>query len=138
LSEEDHVLEIVNPDSVFVPTGYSHAARMGDLVFVSGETPRNRDGSTHAVGDVRGQTEKVFENLERVLEACGSGLDLVGKITVYTTKLEYRPIISEVRQKVFDRFGRNCASTTIVITSLVSPEWLVEIEAVALVRVAGR
>jgi enamine deaminase RidA (YjgF/YER057c/UK114 family) len=131
-------LEILNPDSVFVPTGYSHAAVMGDFVFVSGETPRNKDGSTFAPGDVRRQTEKVFENLERVLEACGSGLDLVGKITVYTTKLEYRPTISEVRQKVFDRFGRHCASTTIVITSLVSPEWLVEIEAIALVRKAKR
>lgn len=131
-------LEIVNPDSVFVPTGYSHAAVMGDFVFVSGETPRNKDGSTFAPGDVRRQTEKVFDNLERVLEACGSGLDLVGKITVYTTKLEYRPTISEVRQKVFDRFGRHCASTTVVITSLVSPEWLVEIEAIALVRKAKR
>ncbi len=127
-------VQVFEPKSVFVPTGYSHAVRLGDLLFVSGQTPRNQDGSTHAPGDVRAQAAKAFANLEAVLEECGSGLDRVGMITVYMTRLEYRPIISEVRQKVFAKIGRNCASTTLVITSLVDPEWLVEIEAIAAMK----
>jgi enamine deaminase RidA (YjgF/YER057c/UK114 family) len=126
--------EILEPKNVFKPTGYAHAARLGDLLFVSGQTPRNKDGSTAAIGDIRGQTEKVFENLVAVLEDCGSGLDRVGKLTVYMTSLEHRQTISEVRQQYFAPLRRPCASTTVVVTSLMSPEWLVEIEAVATLR----
>ncbi len=127
-------VQVYEPQSVFQPTGYAHAVRLGNLLFVSGQTPRNKDGSTAAPGDIRGQAKKAFENLEAVLEECGSGLEMVGMITVFMTRLEYRPTISEVRQEVFARLGRPCASTTLVITSLVDPEWMVEIEAIAAMR----
>jgi enamine deaminase RidA (YjgF/YER057c/UK114 family) len=127
-------VQVYQPHTVFQPTGYAHAVRLGDFLFVSGQTPRNQDGSTAALGDIRGQAKKAFENLEAVLEECGSGLEQVGMITVFMTKLEYRPVISEVRQEVFAKLGRQCASTTLVISSLVDPEWMVEIEAIAAMR----
>lgn len=56
----------------------------------------------------------------------------IGKVTVFTTRLEYRPIIHEVRSRIFREVGQLPASTLAVVTSLADPEWLVEIEAVAL------
>ena len=58
--------------------------------------------------------------------------DKVGKVTVFTTKLEYRPIIHEIRSQKFEAVGHLPASTLAVVTSLADPEWLVEIEAVAM------
>jgi enamine deaminase RidA (YjgF/YER057c/UK114 family) len=127
-------VEMLRPEGVFQSPAYAQVARIGDVLFVSGQTPRNVDGSTAAPGDIRGQTEKVFANLEAVLESCGSSLDRVAKLTVFMTSYEYRTAISEVRAKVFASVGRPCASTTVVVSGLMSPEWMVEIEAVAAVR----
>lgn len=128
--------EIISPSSVH-PTsdrGYSHAARMGNLLFVSGQVARDQAGQTVGKGDIKRQTEQVFDNLRAVLEASGSGLEWVGKITVFTTDLTYRPAIGEVRDRVFRPVGHFPASTFVVISSLADPDFLVEIEAVALIR----
>ena len=125
--------KVIQPETVHDTTAfaYSHAVRMGDLIFVAGEVPRDQNGDLVGKGDVRAQTEQVFENLKAVLEAAGSGLDKVGKVTVFTTSLEYRPIIHEIRSRIFQEVGHLPASTLAVVTSLADPDWLVEIEAVA-------
>jgi enamine deaminase RidA (YjgF/YER057c/UK114 family) len=124
-------VEMLRPEGVFQSPAYAQVARVGDILFISGQTPRNIDGSTAAPGDIRGQAEKVFENLQAVLDSCGSSLDRVAKLTVYMTSYEYRTAISEVRARVFASVGRPCASTTVVISGLMNPEWMVEIEAIA-------
>ena len=127
-------IRVIQPDTVHDTTAYaySHAVRMGDLIFVAGEVARDRNGDLVGKGNVRAQTEQVFENLKAVLEAAGSGLDKVGKVTVLTTSLEYRPVIHEIRTRVFQEAGHLPASTLAVVTSLADPDWLVEIEAVAM------
>lgn len=128
-------LKVIQPKTVHDTTAYSysHAVRMGNLIFVAGEVARDIDGNLVGKGDVRVQTEQVFKNLKLVLEAAGSDLSKVGKVVVLTTKLEYRPIIHEVRARFFKEVGHLPASTLAVVSSLADPEWLVEIEAVATV-----
>jgi 2-iminobutanoate/2-iminopropanoate deaminase len=123
-----------NPSTVHPTTGYSHAVRMGDLVLVSGQVAMTPAGEMVGKGDIRAQTEQVFKNLQAVLDAAGSGLDRVGKITVLATRLEDRPIIGEIRNRVFAPFGHVPASTFAVVASLANPDWLVEIEVVAAIR----
>jgi 2-iminobutanoate/2-iminopropanoate deaminase len=125
---------VINPSTVHSTTGYSHAVRMRDLIFVSGQVAMTPAGEMVGKGDIRAQTEQVFEHLRAVLEAAGSGLDRVGKITVLAMRLEDRPVIGEIRNRIFAPFGYVPASTFAVVASLANPDWLVEIEAVAAVR----
>jgi enamine deaminase RidA (YjgF/YER057c/UK114 family) len=126
-------IEVIQPKSVHDTTAfsYSHAVKMGNLVFVAGQVALDADGNLVGEGDVAAQTEQVFHNLKTVLEAAGSGLDKVGKVTVLTTKLDYRPTIHGIRSRIFQEVGRFPASTLAVVSSLADPRWLVEIEAVA-------
>ncbi len=130
---------VINPATVYVPPtfSYSHAVCFGDLVFVAGQVAQNARGELVGKDDPRQQTEQVFENLRLVLEAAGSGLDLVGKVTVLTTSLDYRPVIHDVRSRVFGPIGHYPASTLAVVTSLAHPDFLVEIDAVARTRPAS-
>ena len=127
------MFQVIQPKTVHDTTAYSysHAVRMGDLIFVSGQVGRDRNGDLLGKGDVRVQTEQAFKNLKAILEAAGSGLNKVGKVTVFTTSLDYRPIIHEVRSRIFKEVGHLPASTLAVVSSLAFPEWLVEIEAIA-------
>ena len=125
---------IHNPRGVHRTTGYSHAARIGDQLFVSGQVAKNERDEIVGRGDARAQTEQVYKNLKAVLEACGSGMELVGKITVYTTDIAHRAALREVRDAVFGPIGHFPAATFVVIPALAEPEYLVEIEAVAALR----
>lgn len=126
--------ELLNPPTVHPTTGYSHAAILGDLVFVSGQVAKDPSDAMVGLGDAEAQALLVYENLRNVLEAAGSGLDLIGKLTVFTTSLAHRPGINRAREKVFGPLGRFPASTFVVISSLAVPEWIVEIEAIAVRR----
>ena len=129
-------VKVIQPDTVHDTTAlaYSQATRMSDLIFVAGQVPCDPSGAIVGKGDIRAQTEQVFSNLRAVLEAAGCGLADVGKVTVFTTKLEYRPIIHEIRSRVFGEVGHLPASTLAVVTSLANPDWLIEIEAIASAR----
>ncbi len=125
--------EVINPDSVHSVSklAYSHAVRMGGLIFVAGQVAIDKNGNLVGDGDARAQTEQIFRNIEDVLKDAGSGLNKVGKMTVLTTSIDYRPIIHEIRTRVFENVGHFPASTLAVVTSLANPKWLVEIELVA-------
>ena len=127
------MFQVIQPPTVHdtVAYSYSHAVRMGDLIFVSGQVGRDRNGDLLGKGDVRVQTEQAFKNVKLILESAGSGLHKVGKVTVFTTNLQYRPIIHEVRSRIFKEVGHLTAITLAVVSSLAFPDWLVEIEAIA-------
>jgi 2-iminobutanoate/2-iminopropanoate deaminase len=111
--------------------GYSQAVRLGDLVFVAGQVAWDERGQVVGGNDARRQTEKAFSNLRAALEAAGSSLDRVAKLTIFATSRDYLVVIREVRHQVFDPVGHYPASTFIVVSGLATAELLVEIEAVA-------
>ncbi len=129
---EFHIVD--NPAGVHPTRGYSHAVRMGDLIFVSGQVAQNQDGEIVGKGDPKAQAEQVYRNLEAVLTACGSGVDRIGKMNILITSLDHLPAIRDVRDRVFAPIGHVPASTLAVISSLAHPDYLVEIEVVAAPR----
>jgi 2-iminobutanoate/2-iminopropanoate deaminase len=110
-------------------TGYSHAAKTGGLVFVAGQVAQDAEGALVGRGDIEAQAVQVFENLKAVLASAGAAFDDVVKLTTYTTSLAYRPKIAEVRARYFK--GYFPPNTFVVVSSLATPEYLLEIEAVA-------
>ena len=103
----------------------------GVLVFVSGMTARRPDGKIVGIGDVEEQTRQVCENLKSALEAAGGTLDDVCRVDVYLRNIGDRERVNKVRRQFWR--GTPPASTLIEVSKLASPEFLVEISAIALV-----
>lgn len=95
---------VVLPAEFRPPAGaYSPAVRAGNLIFVSGQVPRDpRTGQT-LDGDIREQTRTVLDNTERVLAAAGASLDDVVSVTVYLADMDDWEAFNEVYRTVFRR-----------------------------------
>jgi reactive intermediate/imine deaminase len=107
---------------------YTDAVRWGDLLFVSGVAPLDRDGRLVGGDDAVAQTRQIFENMKRILEGAGAGFADVLRVTVYLTDIADRARINPVRQEYFGT--TRPASTLIEVSAFVVPGMKVEIEAV--------
>ncbi|MDE0173196.1 MAG: RidA family protein [Defluviicoccus sp.] len=125
---------VLNPTTVQAKGSYSPGWEVsgGRAVFVAGQIPWDENGNTVCKGDVAGQTRQVFANIGAVLAEAGGTLDDVVKITVFAADIRYRDAINRVRTETFSE--PYPASTQVAVASLVDPEWLVEIEAVAFIE----
>jgi len=123
--EEIRVPEMAEPLS-----HYADAVRAGDLLFISGVVPVDRDGGLVGGDDVVAQTREVFANLAAVLAAAGATFADVVKVNVYLTDIGDRARINPVRQEIFGSVRP--ASTLVEVSALAVPGAKIEIEAVAL------
>jgi enamine deaminase RidA (YjgF/YER057c/UK114 family) len=104
----------------------------GTLVFVRGQIGQDLDSTESvAIGDVAGQAEKAMANIEMLLREAGSRLDHVCKITIYLVDPRYREAVYRVVGKWLK--GVYPVSTGVVVSALARPEWLVEIDATAVI-----
>lgn len=107
---------------------YTDAVRFGNLLFVSGLTAHDAQGTLVGEGDAAAQTEQILVNLGKVLAAAGAGFGDVLKVTVYLTDVADRTKINPVRQR---HFGTSKPASTLVgVRELALPGMKVEIEAV--------
>jgi 2-iminobutanoate/2-iminopropanoate deaminase len=79
---------------------YSQAIRAGDLVFSAGQLGLDPDTGEFSADDVAGQAERALANLAAILEAAGSGLDRLVKVTVYLADIGDWPALNEVYGRV--------------------------------------
>jgi enamine deaminase RidA (YjgF/YER057c/UK114 family) len=104
----------------------------GTLVFVRGQIGQDLDSTKSvAIGDVAGQAEKAMANIEMLLREAGSRLDHICKITIYLVDPRYREAVYRVVGKWLK--GVYPVSTGVVVSALARPEWLVEIDATAVI-----
>jgi 2-iminobutanoate/2-iminopropanoate deaminase len=117
------------------PNGhFSHATAIeaqGRLVFLSGMTSRRVDGSIAGIGDIEEQTRQVCENLKAAVEEAGGTLDDICRVDVYVRNMEHFEKIHKVRRQYFT--GVAPASTMVEVCKMTSPEYLIEINAIAVV-----
>jgi reactive intermediate/imine deaminase len=118
----------LDPDP-YEPYRLSQGFRVGDLLLISGQAAIDESGALVGVGDFDAQAEQVFRNLQRVLEAGGSSLDRVVKVTIFLTDMANFPKIVELRGTWFT--PPYPADTIVEVTSLALPELEIEIEAIA-------
>jgi 2-iminobutanoate/2-iminopropanoate deaminase len=127
--------QILAPKNVFKPdTPYSLGITVdaGKLLFIAGQTPCDPDGNTVGLNDATAQTTQVLENLKIVLAEGGASLDDITLLKIFMTRHEDIPKVVEVRRKYFPKDYP--AVTLCVISSLARKEWLIEIEAIAVVN----
>ena len=118
----------LDPDP-YVPFRLSQGFRVDDLVIVSGQAAIDEHGGLVGVGDFDAQADQVFRNLQRVLEAGGSSLDRIVKVTIFLTDMANFPKIVELRGRWFTE--PDPADTIVEVSSLALPELEIEIEAIA-------
>jgi len=120
-----------NPKTVAPPfSRYSLAVEApagARWLHISGQVGVKPDGTV--VQGVEGQIEAAWANVLAILEACGMTPDNLVKVTVFLTRPEDTPLYRQVRDRMLKT--ARPASTLLIVKGLASPDWLVEIEAVA-------
>src|SRR4051794_3309646 len=123
----------ITSDRIRQPSGhFSQATAIearGRLVFISGMTARRPDGTIAGIGDIAAQTRQVCENVKAAVEAAGGTLADVCRVDVYVRNMEHFDAIHKVRREYFPPPAP--ASTMVEVCKLTSPEYLIEINAIA-------
>ena len=129
-------VERINPAGLMKPTGYTHvvAARGGKLVFIAGQVAFDKDGNIVGKGDLRAQTQQVYLNLRTALSAAGASPKDVVKTVTYVVGYNpaQLPLLREARQAFYGT-AEPPASTLVGVQALAREDFLIEIEAFAVV-----
>lgn len=127
--------QLLIPETMPKSVGYSQVATVtgGKIVFVAGQVALDKAGNVVGKDDFRAQVQQVFENLKAAVEAAGGTFDDVIKLNSYFLDLSHLPEFREVRDKYIN-LKNPPASTAVQVSKLFRPEFLVEIEAVAVVK----
>ena len=112
--------------------GFCRATRLGDTVSVAGTAPIADDGSTVGVGDPEAQARRCFEIIVRALAELGAEPKDVVRTRMYLTRMEDWEVVGRVHGEVFG--ATKPVSTMVAVASLIDPDWLVEIEADAVIQ----
>ncbi|MFL5860626.1 MAG: RidA family protein [Solirubrobacteraceae bacterium] len=108
----------------------------GHTVYLRGQIGQNLDTSESVgIGDVEAQAEQAMANIDQLLREAGSGLPDVVKVVVYLVDSRYREPVYRVMGRWLK--GVYPVSTGIVVSALARPEWLVEIDATAVISGEG-
>lgn len=124
-------IERINPEGMTRPTSYSHLVKYDKLMFIAGQVAMDGESNLVGEGDMAAQFRQVMENLKKVLASEGADFSDIVKITIYTVDVDtLRNTVMDIRAEYF---GDNAPASTLVgIERLASPEFLVEIEAIAI------
>jgi enamine deaminase RidA (YjgF/YER057c/UK114 family) len=130
-------MKIHNPKSIHPPVGnYSHGVATPPncrALYVAGQTGIRADGTTPA--SFEEQCDVVWQNLKAIVEDAGMKLTDIVKLTVLLTDRANLPKLAEVRKRYLG--DHKPAATGFVVAGLVRPEWMVEVDAIAVKAVAA-
>jgi reactive intermediate/imine deaminase len=123
----------LTPATLSPPFGYSHVveAPAGSIVYISGQVPLDAEGQLVGRGDFAAQTRQVFENLTHALEAAEATWSDVVKLDYFLRDVGQIGAVRAIRDEYVDT-ANPPASTLVEVSSLFSPDVLVEIQAIAI------
>jgi enamine deaminase RidA (YjgF/YER057c/UK114 family) len=127
--------EIFSPATLPPPTGYSHVAKVnqGTLVYIAGQVSADASGKLVGEGNFEAQVEQVYKNVKLALEAAGATMADIVKLNTYLVaevSQDDLPKMRAIRNRYLNK-EKPPASTLVVVSRLVRPGWLIEVEAVA-------
>lgn len=124
--------QLVSSGSYLEPViGFSRAVRVGNIVVVGGTAPIRAEGGTAAIGDVYGQTKRCLEIVAKALADAGAGLEHVTRTRIILTDIG---LWKDAARAHAETFGTIRPVTTLMqVSAFVDSDWLVEIEAEAVI-----
>ena len=119
---------------VFDPPNYSQAVKVTGaqtILYLAGQVAYDDKGGPAHRGDFIAQARAVFQNVKAQVEAGGGTIQNIVKINPYLTDIRHRADLGPVREEIFGKKGP--ASTLVAVAALAHPDWLIEVEAVAVI-----
>jgi enamine deaminase RidA (YjgF/YER057c/UK114 family) len=111
--------------------GFSRAVRVGPMIFVSGTGPMGADGALVGANDVYAQTKQCLETIKAAIEQAGGALTDTVRTVVMLTSMEQWKEAARAHGEMFGDIRPAC--TFVQVSGFVSPDWLVEIQADAVI-----
>jgi reactive intermediate/imine deaminase len=126
-------IERINPPTLSKPTGYTHVvtATAGRTIYISGQVPLDQEGNVVGPNDFRSQAVRVFDNLRAALAAAGADFTNVVKLNYYVLDMGNISTLREIRGVYLK--SEPPASTLVEVRRLAHEQFMLEIEAVAVV-----
>lgn len=134
MGENNLEINYINPENMVTPKGYSHAITVkgnNKTVYIGGQNAINGNGELIGKNDLKKQTEQVLTNIEKILEKTGAKFEDIVKFNIYIRQGE-NP--QEGFQAFQEKWGesRNFPTITVLfVAGLGDPDWLLEIDAIA-------
>lgn len=116
--------------------GFSRGAREGSMIAIAGTAPLSPDGETVGVSNPAVQARRCFEIIGEALSECGATTNHVIRTRIYLTRIEDWEVVAPVHGEFFEQIRP--ASTVVEVSRFIDPQWLVEIEADAVLPKAAR
>jgi 2-iminobutanoate/2-iminopropanoate deaminase len=117
---------------MFDPPTYSQGIKVTEantVLFLAGQVAYDKDGSVKHAGDFKGQAREVFRCIKSLVETAGGRMDNIVKLNTYLTDIRYRADLVPIREEFLGKKGP--ASTLVQVSALAHPDWLIEVEAIA-------
>jgi enamine deaminase RidA (YjgF/YER057c/UK114 family) len=127
-------VQLLDPPALPSVPGYSQVAVVpggGDLIFVAGQVALDATGAVVGIGDFAAQATQAFRNLLAALSAAGATANHLVKLTTFVTDMSQLAAFRSVRDRFLDP-AHLPASTLVQVSSLFRPEFLIEVEAIAI------
>jgi enamine deaminase RidA (YjgF/YER057c/UK114 family) len=127
-------IEKFSAPGVFDPPSYSQGVKVSgaqSVLFLAGQVAYDKDGNVNCRGDFKGQAREVYRALKALVEAQGGTLASIVKLNTYLTDIRYRMDLVPVREEFFGKKGP--ASTLVQVAALAHPDYLIEVEAIAVI-----
>jgi 2-iminobutanoate/2-iminopropanoate deaminase len=124
-------IEAFCPPDVFNSPVYAQGIRVTGaqtILFLSGQVAYDQQGGVLHRGDFKGQAREAFRAMKSLVESAGGTMDSIVKLNTYMTDIRYRVDFGPIRQEFF---SKSPAATLVEVSALAHPDWLIEIEAIA-------
>ena len=131
-----HPVEHINPDGLSKNPAFTQVVTVtgpAKTIYIGGQDAVDPAGAIVGKGDLKRQTEQVFQNIQTALEACGAGLEHVIKWNIYIVQGQPLRPGFEVAQQVWGQRPNPPAISVMFVAGLANPDFLVEMDAVAVV-----
>ena len=135
-SNTGNAVQHLNPDGMSKNPAFSQAVIVtgsAKTIYIGGQDAVDASGAIVGKGDLKAQTEQIFKNLQIVLEEAGAGLEHVVKWNIYIVQGQPLQVGFEVFQRVWGKRPNPPAISGMFVAALANPEFLVEIDAIAVV-----